>query len=237
MDPRHNADHYERPDVVASYAESRASGLFPREERGVERFFPDSGRLLDLGCGAGRTTAALEARGFDVVGVDVSRPMARETSVATGVPCVVGDASRLPFSADSFDCVLFSYNGLDELQPERARHAALAEVRRVLVPGGRLAFSSHNVVRQFVPFPPTPSGLGARLRFWLANARAGLVGTRYKLDTPSDERSKVVYFGDPLSEYRQLRAMGFDVLAFLGKRGRPSRYLGPGYFVVAESSS
>lgn len=237
MDHRHNADHYERPGVVAEYAAFRSQELFPREERAIERFFPGSGRLLDLGCGAGRTTAALDERGFDVVALDVSRPMAREARDATGVPCVAGDASALPFPADSFDCALFSYNGLDELRPERARHAALAEIGRVLVPGGRLAFSSHNVLRQLVPFPPTRSALADRLRFWRVNARDGLVDTRYKRDTPSHDEPRVVYFGDPLSEYRQLRASGFDVLAFLDNDGPFSRYLGPAYFVVAEATA
>ena len=55
----------------------------------------------------------------------------------------------LDFAADnSYDFVLFSYNGIDHLElPERER--ALIEMKRVLRPGGLMAFSSHNA--NFLP--------------------------------------------------------------------------------------
>ena len=55
----------------------------------------------------------------------------------------------LDFAADnSYDFVLFSYNGIDHLElPERER--ALSEMKRVLRPGGIMAFSSHNA--NFLP--------------------------------------------------------------------------------------
>jgi len=234
MDARHNADHYEDPETVALYADFRAEGLFDREARAIAEFFPESGRILDLGCGAGRTTAPLREKGYDVTAIDVSAPMARETARATDADCLTADASRLPFRENVFDAALFSSKGLDELQPPNARYTALREIRRVLRPGGRFAFSTHNVLRQLVPFPPTPGALADRVRFWLANVREGHVGTEYKHDI-LDKEEGVVYFGDPLSEYRQLRASGFRVLEFLGKHGLPSAYLGPEYFVVAEA--
>jgi SAM-dependent methyltransferase len=51
---------------------------------------------------------------------------------------VVGDALRLPFPDASFDVVTMNFGILHVSQPERA----LAEVHRVLVPGGRLAFTT-----------------------------------------------------------------------------------------------
>ena len=52
-------------------------------------------RILDLGCGKGRFARALQARGAQVVGLDLSAAMLAE---ATGVPRVRATARRLPFS-------------------------------------------------------------------------------------------------------------------------------------------
>jgi len=234
MDARANVTHYERPDVVEDYAAFRGVGLLPREARALERYFPSTGRLLDLGCGAGRTTAALAARGFDVVGLDVARPMVREVHDAVpAASAVAGDAALLPFADDVFDGALFSYKGLDELRPSTARAAALREIGRVLRPGAPLAFSAHNVLRHLVPYPPTQAAFADRRQFWLANVREGRLGTPEKRDVLSTEDEEPVHFGDPLSEYRRLRACGFDVRAFLPRDGPLSAFFGPTYFVVA----
>ena len=56
----------------------------------------------------------------------------------------VGDVRTLPEIADaSFDLAVFSYNGLDGLS-HGERLLALAEIRRVLAPGGHFIFSAHN---------------------------------------------------------------------------------------------
>ena len=95
---------------------------------------PERGRFLEVGCGPGFVTEALrELRpGLTVVGLDLDPTL---LGVAKDLfPAVRGDATRLPFADDSFD---FVYARLV------ARHlpdptAALAEMRRVLRPGGRL---------------------------------------------------------------------------------------------------
>lgn len=222
---------YDQPEVVARYREDRKNGLTVREERAVSTFFDRDRRLLDLGCGAGRTTHVLHERGFDVVGVDVSRPMVGVATVTDPeVTYLSGDAATLPFADASFGNVLFSYNGIDELRPEATRTAALREIRRVLEPGGRLAFCTHNLLRRLLPFPPNRAGLGKQARFWLRQLRAGQLGSTYKLirdDSP-------VHFSDPISLVRLLRALKFDMLTLIGRTGLASRLLGPSLFVVVE---
>src|SRR6266850_2600102 len=65
-------------------------------------------RILDYGCGYGRTLADLSAAGFrDLVGVDFSTAMLSRARVAVPRPALVrNDGFSLPFKNDSFDVVL-----------------------------------------------------------------------------------------------------------------------------------
>lgn len=85
-------------------------------------------RVVDVGCGAGESLGLACERGARVVGLDA----APETPWA-----VRGDMVHLPFADASVDVVLAEC--VLCLAPDR--HQALGEVRRVLVPGGRFAFS------------------------------------------------------------------------------------------------
>lgn len=68
------------------------------------------GRVLDVGCGAGRHSLWLQGKGFEVVAVDVS-PLAVEVCKSRGVrDCRVMDATNLSFSPNSFDTILLMGN-------------------------------------------------------------------------------------------------------------------------------
>jgi SAM-dependent methyltransferase len=86
------------------------------------------GRLLDVGCGPGWLLAELPP-GLHGVGIDF------QVQFAVAGPVVTSDMCNLPFPANTFDIV----TALDVLEQECVEPLqALAEVRRVLVPGGRL---------------------------------------------------------------------------------------------------
>jgi len=93
---------------------------------------------LDLCCGHGIVASALAAEGADVIGVDFSPAMleiARRS--VPGVRFIEGDAMALPFEDASFDAVTIGFGMPHVPDPS----AAMAEVRRVLKPGGRFAYS------------------------------------------------------------------------------------------------
>lgn len=97
-------------------------------------------RILDAGCGSGPLSAALRDRGAVVTGIDVSARMlqlARRRLGADADLRVADLANPLPFSDGAFDDVVASLvlHYLEDWGP------TLAELRRVLAPGGRLLVS------------------------------------------------------------------------------------------------
>jgi ubiquinone/menaquinone biosynthesis C-methylase UbiE len=107
-------------------------------------------RIVDVGTGTGTLSIGAIQRwpGVEVTGVDVSRGMADAARSEADrrldpqdrgrFAVVVAPADRLPFADGAFDAVMSSF--VYQLVPNRAR--ALREARRILRPGGRLAYVS-----------------------------------------------------------------------------------------------
>lgn len=97
------------------------------------------GRVLDLGCGTGRNLPLYDT-GVQVVGVDPNRDaLRRARKRAPGVPLVRARAEALPFRDGAFDVVV---SGLVFCSVDHPGEG-LAEVRRVLRPGGELRMLEH----------------------------------------------------------------------------------------------
>jgi demethylmenaquinone methyltransferase/2-methoxy-6-polyprenyl-1,4-benzoquinol methylase len=93
-------------------------------------------RVLDVCCGTGDLAVAAAQAGGTVTGIDFSEPMlARARQKSDEVEWLEGDALALPFAEGSFDAVTIGFGLRNLANPERG----LAELRRVLRPGGRLA--------------------------------------------------------------------------------------------------
>ena len=96
-------------------------------------------RVLDVAAGSGDLARAFAARGAEVCMSDVNGRMlrrGRDRLLDAGhlAPAVQCDAERLPFAAARFDCVSVGFG----LRNMTRKDAALAEMARVLKPGGRL---------------------------------------------------------------------------------------------------
>lgn len=97
------------------------------------------GRVLDVGCGTGRNLPLFPA-GARVVGVDPSRDnLARARRRAPLVPLVQASAEALPFRPAVFDTAISGFVFCSVPDPMKG----LAEVRRVLAPGGVLRMLEH----------------------------------------------------------------------------------------------
>jgi SAM-dependent methyltransferase len=96
-------------------------------------------RVLDVACGPGYVSEAAAARGAHPVGLDVAETMVEAARARRpDLTFDVGDAQQLPFEDESFDAVTMNFGILHLSEPE----VAIAEARRVLVPGGRFAFTA-----------------------------------------------------------------------------------------------
>ncbi|HEY9582938.1 MAG TPA: class I SAM-dependent methyltransferase [Candidatus Paceibacterota bacterium] len=134
-----------------------SSDYLRESEAYVINFFARLGsRILDLGCGTGRTTVYIKKSGAEVVGVDPAEGMIKKgKEMHPELDLRLGDARKLDFPENYFDLVFFSFNGIDNLYPIYEREMAVAEIRRVLKSGGVFAYSSHNSLA----LPHTKRGL------------------------------------------------------------------------------
>jgi SAM-dependent methyltransferase len=147
-------------------------------------------RVLDLGCRSGALTRHL-LEGNEVVGLDVDEA-ALAKAAALGIQTVVADAEEpLPFPDASFDAVVAG----ELLEHLRFPDALVAEVRRLLRPGGVFVGSVPNAFR-----------LQSRLRF-LRGRPPEDDPTHLRLFSPAALRALLVGFEDVR-------------LAFLGGRYR-----------------
>ncbi|MET3181819.1 UNVERIFIED_ORG: SAM-dependent methyltransferase [Variovorax guangxiensis] len=124
--------------------------------------------VLDVGTGTGVVAVTAARRGARVTGLDLTPELieaAGENATIAGLEDIAwteGDAENLPYADASFDVVLSQFGHMFAPRPE----VAIAEMRRVLKPGGRIAFATwppeHFVGRLFAFIgrnsPPPPAG-------------------------------------------------------------------------------
>jgi SAM-dependent methyltransferase len=140
-------------DQVVSFIYKNFSRSKPRSET----------KILEIGCGAGNNVWFAAREGFSVAGVDGSSSaieFARKRFADEGLQgdLRVGDFIHLPFEDDSFDFVIdraaLTCSGFSSAQK------TVAEVRRVLIPGGRFFFNPYSDRHSsFASGKPGPDGV------------------------------------------------------------------------------
>ncbi|MCE9638009.1 MAG: class I SAM-dependent methyltransferase [Planctomycetes bacterium] len=162
----------DEPDAADywSRAAGRRSFAHPLDVARFERLVPKTARVLDVGCGWGRTVAELADTGWKgAVGVDVAPGMIEEgRRLRPDIDLRIGDGRTLPFADASFGAAtLFAV--LTTIPHDADQAALVAEVRRVLAPGGAVYVSdlllnddARNLARyaaaQQSSVPPGPYG-------------------------------------------------------------------------------
>ena len=145
-------NEYENTAIVNSYREDVIRiGLWESEMLLYNKYLNKEDVILDLGCGAGRTTFSLYELGYKrLTGLDCSSHMiqvcneiASERKV--NINFIVGDACKLPFKDREFDKCIFSFNGLTTIPGRYSRRKALLEINRILKENGIFIFTTHDI--------------------------------------------------------------------------------------------
>lgn len=141
-------DEFSGENAQNLYIQKVGEGLWIGEEYFISKYFNKQGKVLDLGCGTGRTTIPLFLKGFDVIGVDIVPEMIKNAKQIAEkknlkIDYRVGDATQLEFEDNFFDFILFSNQGWTQIPDKKERLKALKEMRRVLKPDGICVFTAH----------------------------------------------------------------------------------------------
>jgi len=137
--------------TVSDYTRAvKEIGLWESEEMMIEKYFNPENRILDIGCGAGRTTIGLYKLGYHLVeGLDLSEAMivqARRISkeLNYNITFRVEDAVCLDYDTETFNVALFSFNGIMQIPGRENRIKVLKEIKRILKPKGYFLFTTHD---------------------------------------------------------------------------------------------
>ncbi len=149
-----------------------------------------STRLLDLGCGEGRHSLYAhfftEAEWVVAVDINVSNLVTTRSKLTEFTPppttqnCVVlaADGEQLPFADNSFDVIVCS----EVLEHIHNHQQVLAEMKRLLQPGGRLAVS-------------VPRAWPERICWWLSSAYHNVAGGHVRIFHAKDLRGDIERHG------------------------------------------
>lgn len=134
-----SASAWSEPGVVAGFAQSAPNRRLIDYARRHRRAWTAT-KVLDIGCGAGRNAVPLALDGFDVAGLDLSRPMLEAAAArsAQGRLAIAESAmDYLPIRSGSTDLIIA--HGIWNLARSGAEfRRAVAEAARVAAPDARL---------------------------------------------------------------------------------------------------
>jgi SAM-dependent methyltransferase len=146
--PAQTWDEFFSDFYLRAYAEDERQGDAEAQALAAVRLggCPDGGDVLDVPCGFGRHAVPLARAGYRVAGVDRSEALLAEARRRAGderprPEFVLADYRDLPHKDESFDAAVNLFTSLGYLGDEEDVRV-LAEIRRVLRPGGRLVIET-----------------------------------------------------------------------------------------------
>ena len=193
-----NIDNYNKEEILSKTEERVLKNISSKKYK----------KVLDIGCGCGRTTVKLKKRGFDVIGIDYVKEyidVAKRKS--PDIKYRVMDALKLDkhFKAESFDFVLFSFNGLDGIYPHNKRKIVLKQIKKILRKGGIFLYQSHN--SWFI---------GPSRKYWIRLGKEKMDRKYYFSEKNKKNDEIICFYQNPLAQMKILNNMGFKHIKMIG---------------------
>ena len=145
---KESIDEFSSQSTQEKYEKISEQGFWESEKILINKYFKPNSKILDIGCGSGRTTLPLSAMNFDVCGVDITpktidiaRKIASRKNIT--IDYKIGDATKLEFKDNYFDGAIFANNGWVQIPGKENRQKALDEIYRILKPGSCFILTAH----------------------------------------------------------------------------------------------
>lgn len=148
----------ESKSIIKGYSTEKSKkihskvGLWNEEKKLFRKFFKKGSKILDIGCGGGRTTIPLSKLGYKVTAIDIvpkfikiAKYNAKKNKVNPKVEMV--NVTKMKYKAKSFDNALFSYNGIEHLSPEEIEKG-MSNIFKVLKRNGIFIFTVHSILNR-----------------------------------------------------------------------------------------
>ena len=233
MDP--NKLIYEDKKIVEEY--SNENHLQPPEQsifQLIKEKLPEM-NFLDIGVGAGRTTHHFAPVVKSYVGIDYSNAMitickSKFNNFTKNVTFKNTDARDLStFENNSFDFVLFSFNGIDYVSAND-RNIILKQIKTILKNDGFFCFSTHNLQSlesyyKFIKYRDIKSLIKEMKRYLTIRIKNPSVSKLLNSDFTffKDEAHNFrlnTYYCKPLAQIEELKALGFRSIQVFDLKGK-----------------
>ena len=174
-------------------------------------------RILDYGCGYGRTLAELSTHSFtNLIGIDFSEQMLRRArEEVSGALLVRNDGQALPFTDGSFDALLL-FAVLTCIPADKDQQRLIAEAQRVLRPGGLLYVSDLLLNDDERNRRRYESSAAARENYGVFELPEGVVVRHHRKE----------WIDELLKHFEQLEYAPFTVTTMNGNSSAAFQYLG-----------
>lgn len=140
---------FDSKSEVEHYAKLIKHGLLETEKYVFDKYFKYKGKVLDLGCGAGREAFVLAERGFETIGVDIAPNMikyAKECAKKhkiSNVKFLAKDITKLDYPQNYFDYIILPTQTIEHIKGTNNRINLLKQCNNFLKPDGIMFFTTH----------------------------------------------------------------------------------------------